>query len=1108
MALSAAATLPGQQVRPGALQFQSPGPKTELQRTIVLELHNVTLAQALDSIEHKAGVRVIFNRTDVETVHVRISLHEKAIAATDALNRVLAGTGFVMRLFSTGEIIVGRDTTVSATPIGTPAGASRISGRISDATTHAPLFAAHVRIAESSASASSDVSGYYALNNVPPGLIHVTVQRLGFLPSVGAVNIALGDSATTLNFALKPSPRELDAVVTTIVGDEHLIELGNSVGTIAADSVVRTAPITSLSDVLTARVPGLQVFTTGGQIGQSPMVNIRGQNSYSTGNQPLLYVDGVRVDNSAGYAQNNGRFDDIAPEDIESVQVIKGAAAATLYGTDGGNGVILVTTKRGQAGRTQLSVFGEEGAITADASRFPDSYYAWGHSSDGANSPVECTVLAQRSGQCTVDSITHFNVFTNKNTTPLATGNLSTYGLQLGGGNTATRYFVSGVSSDQVGYLYMPKDDQTILAAQRGAIGLASDEVRPDQLQKYSGRATINATVGATLDLTFLAGIVTQRSSNVGSDALIYGIEGPGYRGQNDGWFLGFVRPYADFINELQTATNTHTTNGAAANWRPMRWLLLHGDAGIDFSSDNPEESIRNGEGIFSQGYVKNTKTNTTMYTYNANAIASLPLPAGWVASTAIGGNYNKQIVDQNVSTGLNLSPGCTDLSCAVNNYGAETRFATAVAGGYSEQTFAFRDRFFAKLGVRADAGSTFGDFAAAIYPKASVSWLAISDHDRISIPGVSTARLRFAYGESGVQPPPRSTINTEGVGPAYVDGQLVDGAFLPGYGNPNLQPERDREYEGGVDLDLFQHRAHLEFTGYERTAYNQLATSTPIASISTAGTIPVNAGNVRNEGIEGLVSVQVLNTAAVSWNLSANGSINHSKVLYLPPNFGSCTYSGGGTELCKGYSMWGIWTKPIRWTDLNHDGIVEQNELTQDSAQQYLGPSYPTTQLTVAQTLSFFSGQLALRAQVDYRGGFYLLDIENDAKCSVNACRAAVDPDVPIAQQIGYASLQTFGSTNAAYWENASFARLRELSLTYKLPRRVVTALHGRSAALTVAGRNLFIWTRYRGADPEAAGANNSSNNNSANGAIGAYNDAGGVIPARYWTARVTLDF
>jgi TonB-dependent SusC/RagA subfamily outer membrane receptor len=1076
-----------------------------IDRTIDIDFDRLPFLKAVDSVCATAGLTFSLatrNAIEDSTVHTRrVSLHVRAATVGGVLHRLLDGTGLHVETVADNAIVLVANTPrtlVELSQQGIDLGVIR--GVARDAASNAAIGAVTIRIHPFDRRVLTDVAGRYWFPALGPGHYTVTARRLGYAPTSREVELRSGDTAT-VDFALVQTAAQLDKVITTVVGDEHLRELGNDVGTVQVDSLVPQAAVTSISDVLTARVAGVQVFAPGGLLGASSSVNIQGQNNYNASNQPLLYVDGVRVDNSVAAPSTDGRFNDIVPEEIESIQVIRGPSAATMYGTAAGNGVILVTTKRGEIGQPRWTFFGQQGQIGVDSDRFPESYYAWGHYINGAGQgAVECTILLQYSGMCSVDSITHFSPFHDRLTTPLTTGSLANYGGQVSGGTSATRYFISGTYTDQVGYLKMPDADVALLSAERGQAGISSDERHPNSLDKYGVRANLVTSPMRDIDVSVASSLLSQRSNNPGSSLLTFGLLGPGYPGNTDGWLFGF-RPSNTYETVVFPEEVIHTTDGVNVTWRLVPWLTLRADAGIDFSNDYAERTVLPNEAVFLPlGTRVDERTDSYLNTYDVTAIASTNLFAGWSSSTAIGANYNSQQLNANQAVGTNLAPGCSDLSCAGSTTGSENRVETKVAGGFIEQTLSFSQRLFIKAGVRADAGSTFQDFNAAIYPKASASWLVSQQPGFPSVPGISSLRLRVAYGESGLQPDPTATVNVERLSSAYVGGSLVPGSLLPTFANPNLKPEREREIEGGTDLDFLTGRVQVAVTAYRKFAENQLVL---VNQPNSLGGQPeqVNAGTVRNQGFDATASARVLDSRVVKWDWAFNASWNHSKVLTLGSGQLPPIPFAGAPQITVGFPIYSFFDYGVHWVDRNHDGVPELNELTVDSIPHYIGPSYPTTQWTISQTMALFNGTITLSALLDHRGGFYIENTTEMGRCQLNECLAAVDPRLPKWQLVRYASSQ-LGGLQQGFYEDATFSRLREVSVTIALPSSVAHQLHARNASLTLAGRNLALWTKYTGIDPEVAGASDQSSV----GAAGAYLDGGGLPVAQYWLLRVNL--
>ncbi|MGH7717780.1 MAG: TonB-dependent receptor plug domain-containing protein, partial [Gemmatimonadaceae bacterium] len=393
-ALAAAATLPAQEDRRSSLHEVATQSIPAMRREISLDLRRVRLDAALQEIALRAGLPLMYS-PEILPKNRTVSLSAEKIEVEHALREVLRTSGLDVIALSSGQVVVVRKDGGDPTPrlVGT------VTGRVTDRTTGQPVVAAQVAVAGTRLSRLTDETGQYVLPGVLAGEREVRVMRLGYEAQTRAVTVVDGGSVA-LDFSLAPLASRLAEVVTTVTGDQRRAEVGHVIGTIDADSLVREAPVTNLTDVINARVPGVQVIQYGGLTGFSPRVRVRGINSVSLGNDPLLVVDGVRVENSTAgttaFGQSSGRLNDLNPEEIESIELVKGPSAATLYGTDAANGVIVVTTKRGRPGPARWNLYVEQGLIDQPAD-FPDNYFSWGRNAT-TGAVQQCPLVQQAAG--------------------------------------------------------------------------------------------------------------------------------------------------------------------------------------------------------------------------------------------------------------------------------------------------------------------------------------------------------------------------------------------------------------------------------------------------------------------------------------------------------------------------------------------------------------------------------------------------------------------------------------------------------------------------------------------------------------------------------------
>jgi TonB-linked SusC/RagA family outer membrane protein len=1067
---------------------------------VTLELQDVPLRDALKAIAAQGRVSLVYASSTVP-LDRRISIRVRGLPVADALRAVLHGTEVEVRETAPGQITLVRraeppeDRDAPAPP---PAGV--VSGRVSDSASGAPVPKAAVSIDAGAHRTMTNDAGLYRFTDVPSGAHVVSVRRIGYAPAERSV-VVVEDGAATLDFVLSPVASRLEGVVTTVTGPQRRLEIGNAIGTIDADSVVREAPVTSLSDLINARVSGTQVVLNNGLTGTSPRIRIRGLNSLTVGNDPLLVVDGIRVDNSTGtlgkgYGQTSGRFNDLNPEEIESVEIVKGPSAATLYGTDAANGVIVVKTKRGRPGGATWAAYAEAGLVQ-EPTRFPDNYYAWGRSLR-TGAAQQCVLTQVAAGVCQADSLTRFNPLMNGETSPIGTGNRQQYGLQVSGGVAQFSYFVAGEYEGELGFLHMPGIDQARISQERGGTAIPAEQIHPNSLAKVSLRGNGGSAIGETADLNVAFGLVSSDIHIAGDGIIAAGLWGPGYRTAQDGWLTSFAsRPGEAFaVRNLEGVT--HYTSSANASWRPLGWLSTRATSGLDFSSTSLDGLQLRDQGPLGGGRTGrrlNSRTNVSLYTADLGASATFAPRVRVTSRTSIGTQYNRRLQTVTTASGANLPPGAQTVTGAAVISGAEQTLASVVAGAYVEQNVGIDERLFLTGAFRADGGSAFGrDFQVAIYPKGSVSWIAVQ-HTGI----VNSLRLRAAYGASGVQPSSTASLALVTVAPALIDGVAATGARLSAIGNPDLKPERQTELETGFDVELLGQRVRAEATYYDRLSRDALI-NRPLASEIGILSRQENLGSVRNRGVEGVLALTVVDDPALSWNVALNGSVNRNRLERIGAGI-NFIGNNPASRNRQGYPLYSAFARPILgFADTNGNGIIEEGEVQVGDTMVYVGQALPPRQLTASSSLALWDGRIRVSTQFDYRGGNRVINFTESNRCSsfFNNCQAVNDPTASLEDQARAVAFNSdrYGRTLYGYLEDGSFVRWRELAVTYSVPDAFARPLRARTASITLTGRNLRLFTGYSGVDPES---------NDAVGSEG-YSDNSTPPAARYWLLRVNL--
>jgi TonB-linked SusC/RagA family outer membrane protein len=956
-----------------------------------------------------------------------------------------------------------------------------ITGKVTDQATNTPLVGARIQAAGTNYFAITNQQGTYTIRAVNPGSYTLRAVMLGYGSTTkpATVNVA---QVTTVDFVLRQVHYKLEEIVTTATGEQLKRELGNSVSNVEAKQLVDAAPVSTLTEVLNGRVAGVVAVANDGIVGSGSRIRIRGLSSATLSNDPLLYVDGVRVSErgpalSTGNGGSSPSFlNDLNPEEIESIEIVKGPSASTLYGTQASNGVIRVTTKKGRAGTTRWTLYTENG-IVQDKSDYLDIWFASDVNPGPGGSTQQCFVFVKALGGCDIGQVYHKNLVTDPATTPLRTGFRQQYGLQVNGGTEAVRFFVAGEFEDQSGTIKMPDSEAQFLRELRGVTDLPSEQLKPSALRKVNLRTNLAANLTPKLDVSLSSGyvntdnLIPQTGDNL-EGVLVGGIFGSANPDNADNPYA-FARPAYGLSNTTYRKSN-HFINSGNMNYRPTSWLSGRLTAGLDYIGFEDQQLARNGESCpfcgADRGIRALNRFQSYKYSGDAAATATFKLSSRIGSKTAAGLQYNKDAITVSNNRGLVLAPGAETFTGAAEKVSSEATVKTVTLGSYLEQQFSLDDKLFITGAFRIDRNSSFGaNNRTAHYPKLSGSYVLMEPKDKGI---VSSMRLRAAYGETGQQPNPLASIFyfsgvtnavLAGNQPGITLGNPNDGG-ITGFGNLNLKPERSREYEVGFDAGLLSSRINLEVTLYRKRTKDALIDRPLAGSLGATFSRTENLGIVRNQGIEVSGFARVLESKTLQWDLGVEASSNQNRLLALAP--GVPDPQGFFYRHAVGYPLYGHWATVLKsFNDANGDGLIDPTEVVVSDTAEFIGSNTPSRQIALNTTLTLWRN-LRIGGQLEYKGGFKTLEVNSGFQClAVGDCRAMNDPTAPLIEQAKVVSF-TFGS----YIEKADFLRLREVSLGWTLPRRFANAVGSTAATVTLTGRNLWLLTSkdFTGWDPE----------------------------------------
>ena len=1013
-----------------------------------------------------------------------------------------------------------------ATSLTAQAQQGRVTVRVTDATTQQPVAQAQVQVVGTTLGGLTGPEGRFTIRGVPVGTQQVRVLRVGYGEQKKPVAVT-ADQEATVEFTLAQVAISLSPVVTTATGDQRRVEQGTTISQIDAAKVVAETPVRNVDDLINSRAAGVSV-ETGTQTGTGSRVRIRGQSSLNLANDPIYVIDGVRMTSDVGSGFGTGganasRVGDLNPDEIENVEVVKGPSAATLYGTDAANGVIVITTKRGRAGAPRWNVYGEGGYLE-DRNTYPYNYTLTGKGTNGApRSAASCTLPLVSAGTCIPDSVRIYSPFHDSDATPIGTGNRYQVGANLSSGTETIRYFISGEREEETGVLDLPDFEVRRLTAEK--VPIRDWTKRPNTLARNTGRVNLNGNVGSKLDLGLNVGYINLNQRYTAESNFTVGIGSQAFGGQgykDNGTVSGTGTPLNGYRAwtpaytwQEKTGQNVNRFIGSSnATWRPFSWNQTRFTFGTDLTDRVDDNLLFRGEGApindtYRLGFKFNERDNIRNTTLDLTTGANFN-PMSWLNSrTTLGAQYVNYQFDGNQCGGEDLPPGAQTCDAGTEPSTDETTTINKTLGFFLEQAVGIRDRLFLTAAVRTDQNSAFGtDFQSVWYPKLSASWI-ISDEDFFpQIGWLNSLRLRSAYGAAGVQPGPNDALRTISANAENVKG--IDTPILTNnaLGNVDLKPERTAEFEAGFETKMINNRLSVDFTFYQKRTKDALISAIIAPSAGTGATnVRRNLGAVRNRGLEVLANAQILESRSFAFDLTLNGSTNANKLLSLggtPPQINV------STRVIEGYPLFGWWARPITgWQDKNSDGILTynadptKNEVFVGDSAIFRGYTQPRHMLTATPGFEFLNRKLRIQALFDYRGGYKAYNNTERIRCtSRQNCNGLENPKSSFEEQAMVVATRDHPSkTLDGFYQDGDFVKLREASLRFALPDRWANLAKARSADVVFSGRNLGTWSKYRGVDPE-------NNYQVTAGNADAGSDFQTIGVASYWILRVNLGF
>lgn len=955
-----------------------------------------------------------------------------------------------------------------------------------------PIGGAQVTVEGTNLGTRTDEDGRFTLV-VPAGQQTLRVLAIGYRVGTLQIRVLPGQS-TTANVELTRSILRLDEVVVTgTAGETRRRELGNSVAQVNIAAEVKDPPA-SMDQLLQARVAGLNVIQTGAAAGTGAQIRLRGLVSVNQSNQPIIYIDGIRI-RSEGYARNapppgadfTGRgnniqpspLNDLNPADIERIEVIKGAAAATLYGTEASAGVIQIFTRKGVRGqRPRWNAEVSQGAaVIRPFGPWYNPYLnlkprdsvvveipSGGQLKDAvvvrakdANGNI---IETKSAGQChqPLEDPYRPNPPVDSAGNPLPCdwvriGHRQRYSASVTGGFDQFQYFVSGSWEDYLGIL--PQDYEKRLSSRGNFSFDVSEKVRLEWNTAFSNTRIRNTPSGNN------------------AQGLILNV----YRWERN--YRSSPNPFVidSLLNQRITTEINRLVTGGSVYYTPVSWFTNRLTVGYDLAQQ--ENRNLRPFGFVSQplGVLFDQQRRYSILTFDYAGNLDYRLASSLRGTFSLGG---QSVINEEVGTNAFTrdfsGPGEPVVSSGASFLADEDRLRVINAGFFFQNLFKLSERYFLTTGVRFDGNSAFGEgLGLAAYPKVSFSYVVSEEPFWPSALG--ELKLRAALGYSGRAPGAFDKLKTWS--PIPVGG--IGGVLPNEVGDTLIGPERTREVEVGADLGLFSQRLAVEFTYYDRVTSDALFNVRQIPSLGFLNSRTSNVGKIGGRGMELAVNLNVIDARNFGWEVGSTIYTNRGRVISLcnedktvcaVPFAAQGGWVQGPDTLPDGKVVYFpiAAAKGIKIKNKNEIAppdtacVKSATQLCASDGQSIFGPQQPTSILGFTTTIRL-PGNITLSGRGEWQRGGYVYDGASGNALSRSVLWPTCVRANGILAQGGTENDLTAWERHACiarnhnfdiHWYKADFFKVRDVTLSVPLGSLFRTV---QDATLRVSLQNYWRW-------------------------------------------------
>lgn len=1024
---------------------------------VSIDVEKIPLEEVLKDIARQAKLRLFYTPED-PAFRSLVSIKLKSVSTTSAFNSALAGTGISMKYTSDGKGVV-----LSVQPPGSERRAgdssarkerATINGTVTDSATSKAIAGVNVQVIGSKISAVTDKDGKFVLSNVEAGERTVAFKLLGYVTENRKVTAKAGEGVS-VHVQMRPGATSLSEVVTTATGQQRRLEVAHDIAKIDVDKVMERSPVRSVTDLIeAAQIPGVLVQRQSGDPGSATKIRIRGIGSIAQSNDPVLILDGVWIEGSGG---TPSRLETIDPSTIANIEIVRGPSAATLYGQDASNGVIIITTKKGSAGPTRwnLSYSRDWGSVHG---KHQPVYAAFG-TVPNRREPERCPIKSVLNYDCRQDSV---RVFDLNNPLLAKEGSelKNRYVIQADGGSSAVTYSLSLSSTQTIGVRR---------TAPVETIRFRILDYTPDPIFRRPSKLTSN---------NFSSNIVLSPRENLSIGVTVAGTQSKLIDNSYDiSWAINTVggisaRYFPDTvfgnwnttIRALERPTST-TTGIVATNmqYRPRGSIVLNANVGVEKINTTASQfdneavcHITNGC-VDTLGLRREGSENRSVYTVRLNATTNLALGAlgrFLEIKPSVGGDYRFTDLKGMDMWKRNIPAGDRSMSLGDLVSSSTSAIENATAGWYLTSNIGLFSRIYFDVGVRQDVGSAISSSKDAIYPKIGGSWLVSDESFWRENRVINSFRLRSAIGHSAVQPDPQDLHGKYMHGVDFINGRFENSIILRGLGNLQLKPERAAEFEIGFDMDMLDDRLNLIGTFANSENSNSLVSRIlpPSLGSGETGNRKENVAKIRNRNFEFSANARALETSTALVILNYALTLSDNKVLRL--GSGVSPFSALGSRIEAGYPVAGVWARKVMgYRDEDDNGMLSEDEVILSDSTVYIGWSQPRYRASYGVSITLMR-QFVFDSRFAYQSRYVQQNM-------IESRYGSEDMNAPLPVQANAVISELTGRSLI------SDMRWNSASLTYHIPVHYLKRFGGRQMSVSLQGNNLALWTNYSGRDP-----------------------------------------